>query len=67
MSKEENKEKNKKTTKPNKQKLLQIYWVGQKVPSVSKYKEKIHFSFSPRTLLNNLFTISFHYVSQATS
>ena len=66
MSKEESK--NKQTNKkPNKGKLLQIYWVGQKVPSVSKYKEKTHFSFSPRTLLNNLFTISFHYISQATS
>ena len=65
MSKEESK--NKKNTEPNKEKLLQIYWVGQKVPSVSKYKEKTHFSFSPRTLLNNLFTISFHYISQATS
>lgn len=63
MSKEESKKKN---TEPNKEKL-QIYWVGQKVPSVSKYKEKTHFSFSPRTLFNNLFTISFHYISQATS
>ena len=66
MSKEESKKQTNKN-KPNKGKRLQIYWVGQKVPSVSKYKEKTHFSFSPRTLLNNLFTISFQYISQATS
>ena len=33
-----------------------LHWVGQKVPLALKYEWKTQFSFSPRTLLNNVFT-----------
>ena len=39
-----------------------IYWVAQKVPSVFKQNYKTNFSFSPRTLLNNIFTILIYYL-----
>ena len=42
-------------------KVKTIYWVGQNIPLVFKLK-KTHFSLSPRTLLNNVFIILFHYL-----
>ena len=40
-----------------------MYWVGQKVPLVLKVKLKdTVLYFLPRTLLNNIFTILFHYL-----
>ena len=39
--------------------LLMKSWVGQKV-SLILSKNKTYFSFSPRTLLNNMFMVLFH-------
>ena len=39
-----------------------IYWVAQKVPSVFKQNYETNFSFSPKTLLNNVFTILIYYL-----
>ena len=39
-----------------------MYWVGQKVLSLLKWGLRTHFSFLPRTLLNDIVTILFHYL-----
>ena len=38
------------------------YWIGQNIRSVSKQKQKTHFSLSPIPLLNNILTLLFHYI-----